>query len=79
MKKAVNFTLIFQSEPEGGYTATVANLPGVVSFGDTIEAAEKNIREAIGLHIENLQAHNAWPPEIGHRVFTGTLTLELAE
>lgn len=36
----------------GGYT-----LPGCHSEGDTLEQAVENIREAIAVYVESLQAH----------------------
>jgi len=44
----------------GGYTVTVPLLPGCISEGDTKEEALTNIREAIELYVESLQAD--WEP-----------------
>lgn len=41
-------------EKEGGYTVLVPELPGCVSFGKTIEDAKTNAKEAIKLHLDNL-------------------------
>ena len=38
--------VILLREPEGGYSAIARDLPGVVSQGDNINDAIKNIREA---------------------------------
>lgn len=40
---------------EGNYGAYVPDLPGCVTTGDTPEQAERNIREAIALHIAGLR------------------------
>ena len=40
-----------------GYTVTVPQLPGCVSFGETIEKAKKNAKQAIELHLECLKAN----------------------
>jgi predicted RNase H-like HicB family nuclease len=45
----------------GGYLATVPDLPGCVSDGDTPEEALKNVREAIASWIE---AAKEWKVEI---------------
>ena len=37
------------------YSAYVPDLPGCISVGDTIEETERNIREAITLHLEGLR------------------------
>ena len=42
----------FRPEPEGGYTATCPVLPPVVSYGETLDEARTNVREAIALCLE---------------------------
>ena len=56
--KLQSFQINLISEKEGGYTVTVPQLPGCVSFGKTIEEAKKNAEEAIQLHLENLKEHS---------------------
>ncbi len=41
---------------DGNYSAYVPDLPGCVATGETVEAAEAKIREAIRFHIEGLKA-----------------------
>ena len=41
-----------------GFSVYVPDLPGCVSSGRTREAAARNIREAITLHVESLRAHH---------------------
>ena len=36
-----------RSEPEGGYTITVASLPGCISYGETFEKAVEMIKDAM--------------------------------
>jgi len=50
----LDFTIVLQEEPEGGYTVIVPALPGCVSFGETVDEARKVAREAIELHVEGL-------------------------
>jgi len=40
---------------ENNYAAYVPDLPGCVSTGDTLEEMERNIREAIELHLEAMR------------------------
>ena len=40
---------------EGNYSAYVPDLPGCVATGPTVEAVEKEIREAIRFHIEGMR------------------------
>ena len=42
----------FQPEPGGGYTVTCPSLPSVVTFGETLDEARTNAREAIELCLE---------------------------
>ena len=37
------------------YSADVPDLPGCISVGDTIEETERNIRDAIALHVDGLR------------------------
>jgi len=53
----------FEPEPEGGYTVTCPALPPVVSYGENLEEARANVREAIELVLEVFRdAHQAIPP-----------------
>ncbi len=56
-QKILNYTAVFQKEPEGGYTVFVPLLPGCVSYGKDLEEAKEMIKEAIELYIESLIAH----------------------
>ena len=46
----------FQPEPEGGYTVTCPTLPPVVTYGETLDEARANAREAIELCLEVMRA-----------------------
>ena len=50
------FRVILEPNDSDGYTVTVPLLPGCISEGDTKEEALANIKEAIELYIESLQA-----------------------
>ena len=50
------FRVILEPNEAGGYTVMVPVLPGCISEGDTKEEALANIKEAIELYIESLQA-----------------------
>jgi predicted RNase H-like HicB family nuclease len=39
----------FRPKPEGGFTVTCPKLPPGVTYGETLEEAQANAREAIGL------------------------------
>ncbi len=73
--KPLTYRILLTEESEGGYTVTVPMLPGCVTFGDTIEEAKKMAKEAIGLYIESLVAHNEEIPTEEH-TFETTIMLE---
>ena len=52
------YHVIFQPEPEGGFTAIVPSLPGCVTYGRTIDEARAFVKDAIQGYIESLKAHN---------------------
>lgn len=53
----MRYTVIFDAQPGGGYHASCPVLPGCHSEGDTLDEATTNIREAIAVYLESLQAH----------------------
>ncbi|MDQ1328591.1 MAG: hypothetical protein QG641_1876, partial [Candidatus Poribacteria bacterium] len=56
--RVLNYRVLLQKEPEGGYTVIVPILPGCVIYGKTIKEAKNMAREAIELYLESLQEHN---------------------
>lgn len=59
MKTAeLNYSVLFQKEPEGGYTVIVPSLPGCVTYGKDLNEAQKMAREAIEIYLESLKEHN---------------------
>ena len=50
------------------YGAYVPDLPGCVATGETIEATEKEIREAIEFHLRGLREDGLPIPEASSRV-----------
>ena len=62
-KKMFSYTVIYQAVAEGGYVAFVPSLQGCRTQGDTLEEAEKNIREAIALYLESLALHKETAPQ----------------
>ncbi len=65
----LRYRILMRKEPEGGYTVTVPSLPGCITYGETIEEAIENAKEAIELYIESLAAH-------GEEIPTEEKTLE---
>ncbi|HEO71196.1 MAG TPA: type II toxin-antitoxin system HicB family antitoxin [Candidatus Hydrogenedentes bacterium] len=52
---------------DNNWGAIVPDLPGCVSIGDTFEAAQENVKEAIELYIEVLEERGEAIPEPRHR------------
>lgn len=51
----MQFTVLFSKSPNGeGYWAMVPALPGCFSTGETFEAAQEQVKEAIELHIRGI-------------------------
>lgn len=50
----VSYTVHFEPTEEGAYSVTVPALPGVITFGQTIEEAKSNASEAILCHLEGM-------------------------
>jgi len=56
MSKVLTFTVALRKEVDGGYSARCVELPAAISQGETEEEALRNIREAIELVLEELEA-----------------------
>jgi len=41
------YTFVFNPEPEGGYTVTCPALPGLVTYGETLEQAREMALDAM--------------------------------
>ena len=48
---------------QNSYSAYVPDLPGCVATGDSLEAAESHIREAIEFHLDGLREDGTPPPQ----------------
>jgi len=72
--KTRSYSVFYEHAPEGGYAASVPALPGCHTQGETLEEAEHNIKEAIGLYLDSLVAHGEEVPEHGSS-FQGTVTI----
>ncbi len=53
---------------EGNYSAYVPDLPGCVSTGQTVEEAEKSMREAIAFHLDGMREDGTPIPPASSRV-----------
>jgi predicted RNase H-like HicB family nuclease len=46
------FTAVFEEAEEGGYVAFIAEVPGAITQGETLDEARENLREALELVLE---------------------------
>lgn len=52
--KALDYTVLFEPMSEGGYVVVVPALPGVITYGDSLEEARVMAEDAIRCHCEGL-------------------------
>jgi len=60
---APSYLIVIERADDGGYGAWAPDLPGCVALGDTIEDAERQMREAIAFHLEGLREQGEPVPE----------------
>lgn len=75
-QKILKYDVIFEEQPEGGYTVTVPSLPGCISEGDTFEEAKGNIAEAMTAYIESLAKDGEEIPTGDASVFVGQVEVQ---
>jgi predicted RNase H-like HicB family nuclease len=52
---SVRYAIVIE-KADGNYSAYVPDLPGCIATGETVQADEAEIRDAIRFHIEGLKA-----------------------
>jgi predicted RNase H-like HicB family nuclease len=60
--KVVRYAVVIE-KADGNYSVYVPDLPGCISTGRTVEEAERNIHDAISLHLEGIREDGQAPPE----------------
>jgi predicted RNase H-like HicB family nuclease len=51
----MNYTVIYEQNKQGHYSAYIPDLQGCTSSGTTLEETKNNIKEAILLYLEELR------------------------
>ena len=59
----MDYLVVFEKATDGTIWARVPDLSGCYSYGDTVEEARHNIKDAIELHIEGLKEEGLNIPE----------------
>lgn len=54
----MKYRVLIEQDEDGVYVAEVPSLPGCISQGQTRAEALNNIKEAIEVYTESLEAHN---------------------
>ena len=55
--RVLSYRVVLRPEPEGGYTVLAPSLPGLVTFGDTIEEAKEMALDAIEAYLKSMEKH----------------------
>ena len=72
--KVYDFKVILEPDEESGYVVTCPSLSGCYSQGEAIDEALANIREAIGLCLEDLNERGEEIPDPS-RLLVGTVVI----
>jgi predicted RNase H-like HicB family nuclease len=65
----MKYRVIVEQDEDGVYVVEVPALPGCISQGKTRAEALANIKEAIELYLDSLEAHGEpVPPSIGEEI-----------
>jgi predicted RNase H-like HicB family nuclease len=65
----MKYRVLIEQDEDGVYVAEVPSLPGCISQGQTREQALENIKEAIAVYLESLEAHDEpIPPPISEEL-----------
>ena len=63
--RVLAYTVLYEAQPEGGYTVHVPALPGCVTEGDTMDEARRMATDAIRAYCESLvEDGEALPPDV---------------
>lgn len=59
-----NFRVVLEQDSEGRFVASVPDVPGCFSEGETYEEAVKNVKEALGLCLEEARENKDYADRI---------------
>jgi antitoxin HicB len=71
----LRYNLVYQPEPEGGFTVIVPALPGCITYGKNLKEAKKMAIDAIDGYIISLVKHNE-PIPSDNESFIGTIDIK---
>lgn len=77
MKKP--YRIEIEPDPDGGYVAWIKELPGCITYGETLEETLKMLEEAKELYIETALARGKKLPEpVAERKYSGKFLLRIS-
>ena len=77
MVRVYDFAVLLEPDDEGGgYVVSCPALPGCYSQGETIDQALENIKEAIQVCLEDMQAQNEPIPDVS-KTLIGSVAVAL--
>lgn len=77
MKQIIlKYDVVFEEQPDGGFTVIVPSLPGCISEGDTFEESKANIEEAITAYLGSMAKDGEKIPQEKTNIFIGQVTVQ---
>jgi antitoxin HicB len=61
-KTSYSYQIVMRREPEGGYTVMVPALPGCITYGKTVEQAQKMAEDAVGGYVMSMRSAHEHTP-----------------
>lgn len=83
MPKVLNFKVIIEQDEDGVFVASVPAIPGCHTQGDTYEETVENVKEAIGVCLEEAKENKpykdqiTWPDSQDQSKFLGIVDLPI--
>ena len=74
-KTQYSYQIVLRPEPEGGYTVIVPSLPGCVTYGRTVEEANKMAKDAVRGYLESVRKENKPVPREDRANIIATTTV----
>jgi len=77
VSRSLSYSVFYEQATEGGYVVFVPALPGCHTQGETLEEAQRNVKEAIALYVESLVGRGEPIPEEGQS-FQGRVSVPVS-
>lgn len=74
----VVYPAVFNPNDQGGFDVSFPDFPGCVTYGDTLEEAQKYAAEALQLWLEEIRSRQENLPLVARRPFINEVAVQLA-